>query len=61
MIYIHLVVVDSSSELIDNLKRMAENDPVLKKNVADGRLSFVTADLSNVDYTIVEISHKESA
>ena len=49
-----MIVVDSRSELIDNLKRVAEDDSVLKKNVADGRLSFVTADLSNVGYNFVQ-------
>ena len=42
------LVVDSESECVERLKRIAEDDPVLRQNIADGRLSFITSDLSNV-------------
>lgn len=45
-----ITVVDSDSECIERLRQQAESDPKLRQNMADQRLSFVTADLSNMPH-----------
>jgi len=41
-------VVDSNPNLIRSLHSMAQNDPILRENIANNQLSFVTADLTDM-------------